>query len=156
MGRAEVGTPGAGSGMAVRHLGARWPLALFAVAVIAALAIAASAMAAPRNAKISATWNCCGGGGAAVQYWTVVENGSGSLSGSARSATAGVFAKITGHVSGHKLTLVTTYNSFAPGYVATFVGKIGIAGRRMSGTWTSNRGQSGTWTALRAKKARKR
>jgi hypothetical protein len=133
---------------------ARWPYVV-AVTVVVGCTIAASAMAASRNAKITATWNCCGGGGAAVQYWTVSETASGSLSGSARTATT-VFAKISGSVTGHKLRLVTTYNSFSPGYVATFVGKIGTFGLRMSGTWTSNRGQSGRWTALRAKKARKK
>lgn len=130
---------------------ARW-LWMVVVTVIVAGAFAASAMAASTRAvKITATWNCCGGGGAAVQYWTVSESSSGALSGSARTATT-VFAKITGKVTGHSITLVTTYNSFSPGYVATFTGTIGKVGLRMSGKWSSNRGQSGTWTAVRAKK----
>lgn len=133
---------------------ARWPYVLM-VTVVVGCTIAASAVAASRAAKITATWNCCGGGGAALQYWTVSESASGSLSGSARTATT-VFAKITGQVTGHKVRLVTTYNSFSPGYVATFVGKIGTFNLRMSGTWKSNRGQSGKWTALRAKKPKKK
>jgi hypothetical protein len=74
----------------------------------------------------------------------------------ASAVAASRTAKITGQVTGHRVRLVTTYNSFSPGYVATFVGKIGTFNLRMSGTWTSNRGQSGRWTALRAKNPKKK
>ena len=69
------------------------------------------------------------------------------LSGTAFTATS-VFASITGHVSGRQVTLVMMYNSFAPGYVATFIGRIKAGGRRGNRTWSSNRGQSGGISAI--------
>ncbi len=131
----------------------RAPKRLVLVAVATALlacAVAAVALASTRNARINATWNCCGAGGAALQYWKVTESRSGSLSGTGYSATT-VFARISGQVTGRNIRLVTTYNSFAPGYVATFVGKVGRFNLRMSGTWESNRSQSGRWSATRAR-----
>jgi hypothetical protein len=140
---------------ALRLIRAR-TLVLALVSVVAIGAFGAGALAASRNAKITATWDCCGAGGAAIQFWKVSESSSGALSGSGLTTARTVFASISGRVSGRHVTLVTTYNSFSPGYVATFVGKVAGGGRRMSGTWKSNRGQAGTWTATRARKARKK
>ena len=77
-------------------------------------------------------------------------SGNGSLVGEAELPGGEVFAAITGSVGGNKVTILTTYNSFSPGYVATFVGTLSADGSTMSGTWESNRNQSGTWTATRA------
>jgi hypothetical protein len=106
------------------------------------LLLAPSAVAGP---DLTGTWSCCGAGGAAAQEWTLT-SGTGSLSGEA--ATGGsVFATVTGSVSGNSVEIVTTYNSFDPGYVATFLGTVDTSDNTMMGTWTSNAGQSGTWTA---------
>jgi hypothetical protein len=129
----------------------RWAIVLMVATMAALGAFGAGALAASRNAKITATWSCCGAGGASPQTWVVKENGAGALSGTGLTATGSVFATITGRVSGRRVTLVTTYNSFDPGYVATFIGKVAILGRRMTGSWTSNQNQSGTWTAVRVR-----
>jgi|HubBroStandDraft_5_1064220.scaffolds.fasta_scaffold796053_2 hypothetical protein len=118
-----------------------------AIAVAVALCSAGSAEARVA-ADLAGTWKCCGAGGAATQSF-VITSGSGSLRGTAKLPGGRVFAAITGRRVGGNVKIVTTYNSFAPGYVATFVGAISTSGRSMSGTWTSNAHQSGTWTATR-------
>jgi len=115
------------------------------VACLLAWVACANASAAT---DLTGTWKCCGSGGAAGQNF-VITSGQGALAGRAELPGGVVFASITGSVSGTAVTIVTTYNSFAPGYVATFVGTLGEGGNRMTGTWSSNRGQSGSWTATR-------
>lgn len=116
------------------------------VACLLACVATANASAAT---DLTGTWQCCGAGGAAAQNF-VITSGQGALAGRGELPSGQVFSSITGSVSGTAVTIVTTYNSFAPGYVATFVGTLGDDGHRLSGTWTSNRGQSGSWTATRA------
>jgi len=117
--------------------------------VVAGLALCAVGSVQARAATgLAGTWKCCGAGGAAAQDF-VLTSGSGSLRGTARLPGGRVFAAITGTRIGLHVKILTTYNSFSPGYVATFVGAISPSGRRMSGTWTSNAHQSGTWTATR-------
>ena len=105
-----------------------------------------------RNASgdinITGTWDCCGAGGAGAQDWDITDS-NGSLSGTGDVPGGGVFATITGHVSAGAVTIVTTYNSFAPGYIADFDGTISDDGLTITGTWSSNRDQSGTFTATR-------
>jgi len=101
------------------------------------------------SVDITGTWHCCGAGGAAEQTFKIKDSG-GNLSGSATVPSGEVFASISGDVSGSSVTIVTTYNSYAAGYVATFSGKVASSGRSMSGSWKSNAGQSGTWTAMLA------
>jgi hypothetical protein len=121
---------------------------LVAAMVLAGLSgFAGTALAAsPHVTGITGTWSCCGSGGAGTQTWTISESASGSLSGSA-SSSGGTFASISGSVSGDSVRIVTTYNSFDPGYVATFTGTVSADGTTMSGDWESNQSQSGTWTA---------
>lgn len=121
--------------------------AVLVVALLACSAIAA-APAAAQNVDLIGTWECCGSGGAGQQEFTFT-SGSGSLAGSAASGGS-VFATISGSSNANSVTIVTTYNSYDPGYVATFTGTVSLAGNAMSGTWESNAGQSGTWTATRA------
>jgi hypothetical protein len=123
--------------------------AAIALGLVAVSIVGASGAAAATPVDLTGTWNCCKGGGAAAQDF-VITAGAGSLAGKGVLPGGQVFAAITGSVSGNKVTIVTTYNSFAPGYVATFVGTLAAGGNSMSGTWTSNRGQAGTWTASRA------
>jgi hypothetical protein len=99
-------------------------------------------------AGLAGTWKCCGAGGAAAQDF-VISAGSGPLHGTAKLSSGRVFAAITGRRVGAHVRIVTTYNSFAPGYVAVFVGAVSAGGHAMSGSWTSNAHQSGTWTATR-------
>ena len=100
--------------------------------------------------NIKGTWNCCGAGGAGAQVWKIT-SGSGSIAGVGYVPNSDqVFATISGDVSGDRVTIITTYNSYAPGYVATFKGLITGDGNTMLGTWTSNWHQSGSWTATRA------
>ena len=94
---------------------------------------------------LTGTWVCCGSGGAAAQNFILAS----TVGGRAELPGGQVFASITGSLSGDAVTIVTTYNSFAPGYVAIFTGTVSADGTTMSGTWTSNRSQSGTWTATR-------
>ncbi len=118
---------------------------LAVVLTLAMLVLFGVGAASARAADITGTWDCCGDGGAAEQSFTITDSG-GSLSGSAETG-GDVFAAITGSVSGDDVEIVTTYNDFAPGYVATFDGTISADGLEMSGDWTSNADQSGTWTA---------
>jgi hypothetical protein len=111
---------------------------------VVALGVASAVQAA--NDDIAGTWNCCGSGGAAPNAMHITD-AAGKLGGKAVSTTGTTFAAISGTVSGSHATIVETYNSFDPGYVATFVGTISGDGRSMSGSWTSNAGQSGTWSA---------
>ncbi len=119
-----------------------------AMTLIASLAFGVSTAAAD-STNITGTWNCCGAGGAATQDFVITDSG-GSLSGTGVAPSGGVFADITGSVSGDDVTIVTTYNEFAAGYVATFTGTISEDGTTMSGDWSSNRDPSGTWTATRS------
>jgi hypothetical protein len=114
------------------------------IVVVAALGVAGAVEAA--NVDIAGSWNCCGSGGAAANVMQITDVG-GKLGGKAVSPSGTVFAAISGTVSGSHVTIVDTYNSFDPGYVGTFVGKVSGDGRSMSGTWSSNQGQSGTWSA---------
>jgi len=129
----------------------RWCLTRRGVAALLATSVALCAVG-PIQARgasgLAGTWKCCGAGGAAAQDF-VITSGSDSLHGTAKLPGGRVFAVITGSRVGTHVRIVTTYNSFAPGYVATFVGGISASGRAMSGKWTSNAHQSGTWTATR-------
>lgn len=116
-----------------------------AIAIAIVFGVSGSASAA---SDLSGTWTCCGAGGAAAQIFEI----SSGVSGVAKLPGGQVFATITGSGGGGKVTIVTTYNSFAPGYVATFVGTLSKDGSTITGSWTSNRGQSGTFTATREKK----
>ena len=120
---------------------------LFAFAFVLATVSAGSAQAAG-TPDLTGTWNCCGAGGAAAQNF-VITSGSGALVGTGELPSGSVFSTITGSVSGTAVTIVTTYNSFSPGYVATFVGTLSTDQATITGSWTSNVGQSGTWTATR-------
>jgi hypothetical protein len=118
-----------------------------AIALAALLVVILAGSVPPARAAggITGTWECCGEGGAAAQNFVITDNG-GSLSGQGLQPGGASFAVISGTQSGSSVTIVTTYEaSFAPGYVATFVGT--VSGETMSGSWTSNAGQSGTWTA---------
>ena len=121
--------------------------ALLAILFGNSLFVGPAAAASPDD--ITGTWTCCGGGGAAPQNF-VITSGSGSLAGTGVLPSGGVYASITGSESGGAVTIVTTYNSFAPGYVATFTGTVSADGNSMSGAWVSNSHQSGTWTATRS------
>ncbi len=101
-----------------------------------------------RSFNITGTWSCCGAGGAGVQTFDITDDG-GSLSGAGLTSGGSQFADITGSASGNHVTIVTTYNDFDPGYVATFVGTISDDGQTISGDWSSNQDQSGTFTATR-------
>ncbi len=93
-------------------------------------------------ADLSGHWQCCGGGGASAQEWDISgSGGSGVIPG------GGVFASIKATLNADRVTIITTYNQFAPGYVATFTGTLAAGGSTMSGSWVSNQGQAGTWTA---------
>ncbi len=98
---------------------------------------------------LTGTWNCCGAGGAAAQDF-VITSGRGGLAGRGELPGGQVFSAISGSVSGDAVTIVTTYNSFSPGYVATFVGTLSPDQGTITGTWTSNIGQAGAWTATRS------
>ena len=125
--------------------------ALLLVFLAVLLPASAGATDGSRTASpdLTGTWACCGGGGAAAQNF-VITSGKGALAGKGVLPGGDVFAKITGSVGGDAVTIVTAYNSFAPGYVATFVGTLSEDGGTITGTWTSNRGQGGTWTASRS------
>jgi len=91
---------------------------------------------------LSGRWQCCGAGGASAQDWLITgTGGSGQIPG------GGVFASISARLNGDRVTIITTYNQLAPGYVATFTGTLSAGGSTMSGSWVSNRNQAGTWTA---------
>jgi GDSL-like Lipase/Acylhydrolase family len=121
-------------------------LAVVVLVLTAAWAGNAHAVATP---DLAGTWKCCGAGGAAAQNF-VITSGTGALAGTGELPGGSVFATITGSVSGSAVTIVTTYNSFSPGYVATFVGTLSTDQATITGSWTSNVGQSGTWTATRS------
>jgi hypothetical protein len=112
--------------------------------------IAFSAAASSRG-NITGTWNCCNDhdGGAAAQKF-VITSGAGSLAGTVVQPSGGVIATIAGYDTGGVVKITTTYNSFAPGYVATFTGFVSKDGNSMSGVWASNRSQGGSWTAIRS------
>ena len=120
-----------------------WILAL-AGSVAAVIAIPAQA----GSPDLKGTWSCCSSGGAAAQSF-VISSGTGSIEGVAEGAEGSVFATISGSLTGNQVQIVTTYNQFDSGYVATFDGTVAAGGNEMSGTWESNEGQSGTWTATR-------
>lgn len=119
--------------------------------VLAAVACAWLVLGAPAGSAapkgLDGTWECCGAGGAAAQVFEI-EGGAGV----ARLPGGQVFAaiKASGGTPGGSVTIVTTYNDFAPGYVATFVGTLSQDGGTITGSWTSNRGQEGTFTATRS------
>lgn len=110
---------------------------------------ASSAVGAFQAVNLTGIWNCCGSGGAAAQVW-VITSGTGSISGIGKLPGGRVFATLSGSVSGGRVTVIATYNDFAPGYVGTAVGTVSADGNTMSGTWVSNANQSGTWTATRS------
>lgn len=125
----------------------------FGVIIVGTMALAALLSlgwyaASAATTDLTGTWNCCGNGGAAAQNF-IITSGGGSLAGRAELPGGRVFAAITGSSDGSNVNIVTTYNEFAPGYVAPFVGKLSVDGNMLSGTWSSNRNQSGTWTATR-------
>jgi hypothetical protein len=127
-------------------------LSVVCAAVVFSFALFAvsTASARPESAGITGTWHCCGAGGAAAQNF-FLSTGKTPLHGIAKLPSGKAFAKITGTVSGRKVKIVTTYyKSFAPGYVATFVGTLAANGKTMSGTWKSTANQAGTWTATRS------
>jgi hypothetical protein len=105
----------------------------------------------PGAPDLAGTWQCCGAGGAAAQNF-VITSGRGSLTGSGELPSGQVFSAITGSVGGDAVTIVTTYNAFSPGYVATFVGTLSPDQLTITGSWTSNVGQAGAWTATRTAK----
>jgi hypothetical protein len=107
--------------------------------------IVAAAAADSQAIDLTGTWSCCGAGGAASQTFSITDSG-GSLSGSA-SDGEGVFASISGSVSGDSVRIVTTYTGSS--YVATFVGSVNGTDTEMGGNWSSTAGQSGTWGASR-------
>jgi len=115
-----------------------------AASVAAVIAIPAQA----GSPDLKGTWSCCSSGGAGAQSF-VISSGTGSIKGVAEGADGSVFATISGSLTGNHVQIVTTYNQFDPGYVATFDGTVSASGSEMSGTWESNEGQSGTWTATR-------
>lgn len=126
------------------------PLARMIVVALALLfsATFAGGARAADPPDLTGTWSCCGAGGAAAQNF-VITSGRGALAGRGELPGGQVFSTISGSVGGDAVTIVTTYNSFAPGYVATFVGTLSADQTTITGTWTSNRGQTGTWTATR-------
>ena len=134
-----------------RTLGHRTRIARPLVLLFALLASAtfAADLRAAEVTDLTGTWACCGAGGAAAQNF-VITSGKGSLAGEGQLPGGQVFSTITGSVAGDAVTIVTTYNGFSPGYVATFVGTLSPDKKTITGTWTSNRGQSGTWTATGA------
>ncbi len=103
----------------------------------------------PGAPDLAGTWQCCGAGGAAAQNF-VITSGRGALTGSGELPGGQVFSAITGSVGGGAVTIVTTYNAFSPGYVATFVGTLSPDQLTITGSWTSSVGQAGTWTATRS------
>ena len=119
------------------------------VLVFVLAAVSAGSARAAGTPDLAGTWKCCGPGGAAAQNF-VITSGTGALAGTGELPGGSVFATITGSVSGTAVTIVTTYNSFSPGYVATFVGTLSTDQGMITGTWTSNVGQSGAWTATRS------
>jgi hypothetical protein len=52
--------------------------------------------------------------------------------------------------------MTQVYNSFAPGYIAHVSGAVARVRKRLTGTWSSNRGQSGTFTATLVRPKRKK
>jgi hypothetical protein len=100
------------------------------------------------SVDITGTWNCCGTGGAAASILQITDSG-GTISGDGTSPAGEVYTGLSGTVTGRSFRIVETYNSFSPGYVATFVGSVSADAKTMSGSWSSNAGQSGTFTAAR-------
>jgi hypothetical protein len=123
-----------------------WIVASIVVVVVVVVALGVAGAVEAANVDIGGTWNCCGSGGAGAHVMHITDAG-GKLGGTAVSPSGTTFAAISGTVSGSHATIVETYNSFDPGYVATFLGTVAGDGRSMSGTWSSNASQSGTWTA---------
>ena len=130
-------------------MGPRRCILALAVALAATLGAASPASAA-KTFDLTGTWNCCGAGGAAVQNW-IITNGRGSIAGRGEIPGGRVFAALSGSVSGNHVTIIATYNDFAPGYVGTAIGTLSADGNTMSGTWSSTWNQHGTWTATREK-----
>jgi hypothetical protein len=118
---------------------------VMAFVLLAGAAQSRSATTAGAAQGLTGTWICCGAGGAAAQVWVI--SGSG---GEGRLPGGDVFSSISASLSGNEVDIVTTYNGFAPGYVATFKGTLSDNGASMSGTWESNKNQHGTWTATRS------
>jgi hypothetical protein len=113
----------------------------------------AQGASATATANITGTWNCCGAGGAAPQIWILKQSGS-TLTGIGKIPSGTVFASIRGTISGNKVVMHQTYNSFSPGYTAIDSGTLAANGRTMVGKWTSNAGQAGTFTATLTGKPR--
>jgi hypothetical protein len=122
--------------------------AAIAISALAMLAFAALPLQARTTASLKGSWSCCGPGGAGAQIFVITSTTS-VLHGRATFPSGVVFAKITGSIHGRAVRIVTTYNGSAPGYVAVFTGTLASSGKKMSGSWKSNRSQSGTWTAAR-------
>jgi hypothetical protein len=112
-----------------------------------------AALGASKGANLRGTWICCGAGGAGSQDFIISSSGAGAIRGIAKQPGGVVFANITGSLSGNSVSIVTTYTTIDPGYVATFTGRVSASDRSISGSWVSNANQSGTWTAIRAGKA---
>lgn len=122
---------------------------VLAVGVIAPALFLGTASGDTADAQMTATWNCCGDGGAAAQDFLISASG-GSLSGTARLPDGQTFARISGSRAGDAVTIVTTYTALRPGYVATFVGTLAPGASSISGSWSDTLGQRGTFTATRA------
>jgi hypothetical protein len=116
------------------------------VSIVGAVALGVASAVEAADVDIAGAWNCCGSGGAGAHVMQITDAG-GKLGGKAVSSSGTTFAAISGTVSTSHVTIVETYNSFDPCYVATFVGTVADDGRSMSGTWSSNQSQSGTWSA---------
>jgi hypothetical protein len=128
-----------------------WSALLSAVAAASAMAAVflvpagAGALAAATKYDIAGKWSCCGTGGAGAQDF-VITSGTGALAGTDTYPSGGVFAKISGTLTGSTVKIVTTYTGSS--YVATFSGTIAAGGNTMSGHWAAGKA-GGTWTAAR-------
>jgi hypothetical protein len=129
------------------------------VLVAGALALGGASTAAALTgtdappANIAGKWDCCGSGGAAATVLDITETGTGAIGGTVGEPSGGSFGNLSGSVTGSNASIVETYTTLDPGYVATFDGTVGSDAKTMSGNWTSNGGQSGTWSAMLASPA---
>jgi hypothetical protein len=137
---------GSHSGRAMRANCRRWlRWIILAPALLASFAVVVSTASA-QSIDIAGSWSCCGSSSFAnAQKFDITDN-NGTLGGKASDAQ-GVFATISGSVSGDSVRIVTTYTPCRC-YVVTFVGTINAANTGMSGTLSSPNG-SGSWTATR-------
>jgi hypothetical protein len=105
----------------------------------------AGPLAAATKYDIAGKWSCCGTGGAGAQDF-VITSGSAALAGTDTYPSGGVFAKISGTLTGGTVKIVTAYTGSS--YVATFSGTRSPGGNTMSGQWAAG-ATKGTWTAVR-------